>query len=93
MASEAANFETNFVGSAEQDISATENELTQVEANIASLTEQLGQASTRKSELDSAVIAKKAELAKAKIDFASTSEKVRGFYTNLVSKMTKYIGA
>lgn len=89
LAAESENFNTSFVGAADNEIATIEQCISASAAEIQRLTEELGRVSAEKAAHDADLIAKKSDLAKSKIDFASVSEKVRNHYASLVSKLSK----
>ena len=93
IANETANFEATFVAQSQAAITAVENEKTSVEAQIQTLTEQLGQLSDHKNNLAKDSVSKTAELAKAKIDFTSVVGLVDKRYSEISRKLTQFLGA
>lgn len=91
LAAENENFNTSFVGAAENEIATLEQCITASAAEIQRLTEELGRVSAEKTAHDNELIAKKSDLAKSKIDFASVSDKIRYHYSGLALKLTKLI--
>lgn len=86
---ESENFNSAFIGAAENEIAILEKRINTSAAEIQRLTEELGRVSAEKNAHDSELITKKSDLAKSRIDFASVSEKIRYHYTGLVSKLSK----
>lgn len=93
LADEQTNFNSSFVTQSEQNIAALNDQITQLVAQLAALTDQLRAASDQKTEVTKDVTTKTAELAKAKIDFASVQQTLDNRYAELSVKLQQYLVA
>jgi hypothetical protein len=93
IAAEQANFEGSFVANAMNEIQTVQAEEAAVTEQIQQLTEQLGQLSERKNALAKDSVSRTAELAKAKIDFASVVQVVSKRYADITTKLNQFLGA
>jgi hypothetical protein len=88
-----ADFESGFVASKSADIAQSQQMAVEVQSEIDKLTQQLGDLSTQKGQIDQHVRDSSVALDKAKIDHKSVTDLVMTRYTSLADKLAKYLGA
>jgi len=93
LAQEADNFERTFVAEGEAAIHSLTTQSEEVNEQITALTQQVAALNEKRSGLVADASAKTANLAKAKIDFASVSTMLASRYQELAQKMKQHLGA
>lgn len=90
---EVDKFNQQYVATTENEIANVSAQIPVLEQQMADLTAKLGELSQKKSELAASIIAKTADLEKAKADFKSIVATLDARYSETEKKVSQYLGA
>ena len=90
---EVQNFQTAYVGTAEQNIQVVNDQVAAINVEIQELTGKLAELSNKKEELARDALTKSSELAKAKIDFDSIVKSITARYNDFATKVQHFLTA